>query len=138
MILLYLSTIRNVGRDDLKLTALVRGIKYVTQFANLFCKSPLNFTKYYLKVTMNSYPKIQQTIMENDSDILEIYLAQAELLIPRLERVTPDSSWSHRAIGLRRSLLHMTQTPTPEIERLHAMVDYGFSILENAARDKVR
>lgn len=87
---------------------------------------------------MNSYPTIQQTIMENDSDILEIYLTQAEILIPRLERVTPDSSWSHRAIGLRRSLLHMTQTPTPEIERLHAMVDYGFTILENAARDKVR
>ncbi len=72
------------------------------------------------------------------SERLENYLAQAELLIPRLERVTPDSSWSHRAIGLRRTLLHLIQMPSPEIERLHAVIERGFFILESAARDKVR
>ncbi|NUM45873.1 MAG: hypothetical protein HUU38_14305 [Anaerolineales bacterium] len=63
---------------------------------------------------------------------------QAHHLIPRLERVTPDSSWSHRAIGLRRSLLQMVQQPAPDEERLYAMVAYGFTLLENAAKDKLR
>jgi hypothetical protein len=70
--------------------------------------------------------------------LLDLYLNQANLLIPRLERITPDSSWSHRAIGLRRSLLHIVYESTPNLERLHAAVQEGFVLLEKAARDKIR
>jgi hypothetical protein len=75
--------------------------------------------------------------LDSSLSLLENYLALAQMLIPRLERVTPDSSWSHRAIGLRRSLLHLTQDPAPDYERLYAAVTSGFLILESAARDKV-
>lgn len=92
-------------------------------------------------MNLDDIPPLNAPMFE-DLTQLEIYLYMANLIIPRLERVTPDSSWSHRAIGLRRSLLHLVSMPIdalePDIERLHAAIEQGFMILENAAREKVR
>ena len=67
---------------------------------------------------------------------LSRYLQQAELLLPRLERIAPDSSWAHRATGLRRTLMRLIQTSDPNPAQLEEMVRVGFFILESAARDK--
>ena len=63
-----------------------------------------------------------------------------QLLLTRLERVSVDSYWAHRASGLRGSLLR-------SLERLEAgesvngialqgILDQGFDILERAARER--
>lgn len=69
---------------------------------------------------------------------VEIYLHQAKLIIPRLERIAPDSSWSHRAIGVRRTLLRLILETPHDLERLHAGLQEGFALLEKAANDKAR
>ena len=63
---------------------------------------------------------------------------QAELIIPRLEKITPDSSWAHKASGCRGSLIRLielkggasgsTRTVRDESIRL----DDDFSVLKNA------
>jgi hypothetical protein len=70
--------------------------------------------------------------------IREIYIYQANLAIPRLERIAPDSSWAHRATGVRRTLLRLIDEHPPDNERLHAVLLQGFDLLEKAAKDKVR
>jgi len=67
-----------------------------------------------------------------------LYIQQAELLLPRLERIAPDSSWAHRATGLRRTLLRLIQSPEPNPNLLEAAVRTGFFVLESAAKDKFR
>ncbi len=71
-------------------------------------------------------------------DLLNLYFYQATLVIPRLERITPDSSWAHRATGLRRTLLRLTHEASPNPRQLHAILREGFQLLEKAAKDKVR
>ncbi len=64
------------------------------------------------------------------------------LLLARLERVSVDSYWAHRASGVRGALLR-------ELEKLEAgqsvdesalkrLIDTGFQILERAARERSR
>lgn len=64
------------------------------------------------------------------------------LLLARLERVSVDSYWAHRASGVRGALLK-------ELEKLEAgqpmdgsalkrLTDHGFHILEYAARERSR
>jgi hypothetical protein len=65
----------------------------------------------------------------------------ARQLVFRLERISVDSHWAWRASGLRRSLLHcLDEINEPTIagdvvKRLGNLVVYGFTIIENAARD---
>jgi hypothetical protein len=66
--------------------------------------------------------------------------AVTSLLLERLERISADSIWAHRASGLRGSLLTIVEQSeeelpleNPEVKRLIA---YGFQILENAARER--
>jgi hypothetical protein len=67
-----------------------------------------------------------------------------ELLITRLERLSADSTWAHRASGLRGSLLRYQEKATKspgsdiiltaqEMDRLERLMQAGFSILEKAA-----
>lgn len=63
------------------------------------------------------------------------------LLLARLERISADSFWSHRASGVRGALLKMTeqlengqQVESPRMKRL---VSYGFEVLEGAAKEKL-
>jgi hypothetical protein len=70
---------------------------------------------------------------------------QTLLLISRLERLSADSVWAHRASGLRGALLKALEEPDAttgnadaESLRLQALVDYGFHLVENAARELIR
>ncbi|MBI5954341.1 MAG: hypothetical protein HY865_22010 [Chloroflexi bacterium] len=67
-------------------------------------------------------------------------LALIRLLIARLERISADSFWAHRASGVKGSLLRVVEKsekgyPMRRVE-LKRIVDLGFFILEKAARDK--
>jgi hypothetical protein len=71
----------------------------------------------------------------------------AILLVIRLERLSVDSYWAHRASGLRGSLLRFLDQieSSPEVnvqngnrkelEHLDQLIKSGFEILENAARE---
>jgi len=66
-------------------------------------------------------------------------LALARLLLARLERISADSYWAHRASGIRGSLIRMLDEiekgvpiEEPEINR---GMEIGFSILANAAEE---
>jgi hypothetical protein len=69
-------------------------------------------------------------------------LIVARMLADRLERLSADSPWAHRASGLRGSLLrviegaqkseHLLNVDRTQLEELLAL---GFEILEKAARE---
>jgi hypothetical protein len=69
-------------------------------------------------------------------------LKLARLLLPRLERISADSVWAHRASGIRGTLIRMmdklerrqTVRP-PEMSRLDELIDAAFAILNEAARE---
>ncbi|HMN00302.1 MAG TPA: hypothetical protein PKC99_14935 [Anaerolineales bacterium] len=73
--------------------------------------------------------------MENQTQIPLL-----RMLLARLERVSADSRWAHRASGIREALLVLlerleTGAPTPSA-RLDQLMDSGFQILVMAAREK--
>jgi len=66
----------------------------------------------------------------------------ARHLIARLERLSVDSHWAHRASGLRRSLMRYLddieagKTLDKDTERhLEKLIHQGFRIVESAARE---
>jgi hypothetical protein len=68
-------------------------------------------------------------------------LSLIRLLIARLERISADSSWAHRASGVKGSLLRMLEKsekgrPIQQFKLKHIM-DLGFFILEKAAKEKI-
>lgn len=73
-------------------------------------------------------------------------LESAWLLISRLERLSADSVWAHRASGLRGALLKAieqvelasTQEQAQALERLGWTMSFGYSVLENAAKELLR
>lgn len=76
-----------------------------------------------------------------------VLLKQARLLATRLERLTPDSIFAHRASGCRRSLLRLSDEleerleegillEDQEIAALRCAVEAGFAIIEEAASKK--
>jgi hypothetical protein len=69
-------------------------------------------------------------------------LSLIRLLIARLERISADSVWAHRASGVKGSLLKtLEKFEEGETEQAHEVmqtVDMGFSILEKAAKEKGR
>ncbi len=65
-----------------------------------------------------------------------------QLLLARLERVSVDSYWAHRASGVRGSLLRALErleadepVSPPELK---SVMDQGFAILERAAHERVQ
>jgi hypothetical protein len=69
-------------------------------------------------------------------------LEQARLLVSRLERLSADSTWAHRASGCRGALLkQIEQVETapaaqpPDWDRLAYLVDWGYDLLVKAARE---
>lgn len=70
-------------------------------------------------------------------------LSEARLLAARLERLSADSSWSHRSSGLRGSLLRQIDCYEQNLALLNetAAIDfenflfYGFQMLASAARE---
>jgi hypothetical protein len=66
-------------------------------------------------------------------------LALIRLLLARLERISADSVWAHRASGVRGALLRMMDKsekgrPVQQSE-LKRMTELGFYILEQAAAE---
>lgn len=62
-------------------------------------------------------------------------------LLARLERISADSHCAHLASGIRGALLRAQEKieaglPLDE-RRLHRLVEQGFAILEDAAREKI-
>jgi len=78
---------------------------------------------------------------------LDQYIDLAMLLVIRLERLSVDSYWAHRASGLRGSLLrsldqiescpelNVPNDNRKELEHFDQLIKNGFEILENAARE---
>ena len=64
----------------------------------------------------------------------------ARRLIARLERLSADSFWAHRASGVRgallRSLEQVERSPSPKtLQQLERLVEHGYTILTHAARE---
>lgn len=63
-----------------------------------------------------------------------------QLLLARLERVSVDSYWAHRASGVRGSLLRALERLEADqpvsSSGLQGILDQGFRILEFAARER--
>jgi hypothetical protein len=60
----------------------------------------------------------------------------ARFLISRLERISADSYWAHQASGVRGALLRcLEQAECQQSERLDKLIDVGFKLLEQAARE---
>jgi hypothetical protein len=62
------------------------------------------------------------------------------LLLERLEHIPADSTWAHRASGVRGSLLRKVQQleegQEPEVQGMKQLISQGFQILESVAREK--
>ncbi len=65
-------------------------------------------------------------------------IAELRQLIARLERLSVDSHWAHRAAGLRGGLLKALEdlaAGNPAPEGLDALVTKSFQVLVQAARE---
>jgi hypothetical protein len=64
------------------------------------------------------------------------------LLLSRLERVSVDSYWAHRASGIRGALLRAIEKievgQAVDESALKRLIDQGFQILERAAQERSR
>jgi hypothetical protein len=63
-------------------------------------------------------------------------LELARVLIARLERLSADSYWAHRASGIRGSLLRWVEDGEGDAGQGGDLIKSGFVILEKAAREK--
>lgn len=73
---------------------------------------------------------------------LESDEALLNLLLARLEHISADSYWAHRASGIRRSLVRIMEKleqniPVPT-SVLKPLLEQGFSILEQAAKENLQ
>ncbi|MFL7890446.1 MAG: hypothetical protein ACK2UM_15670 [Anaerolineales bacterium] len=59
-----------------------------------------------------------------------------DMLIARLERLSADSYWAHRASGVRGSLLRMSEEDYPDSYQAAKLIERGFDFLERAAKEK--
>ena len=68
-------------------------------------------------------------------------LSLIRLLIARLERISADSVWAHRASGVKGSLLRMLDNSEHgrriQQSELKRIIDLGFFILEKAAKETI-
>ncbi len=67
-------------------------------------------------------------------------LSLVGLLVARLERISADSVWAHKAGGVKGSLLKMVERIEKgrpiQSSKLEDMINLGFSILEKAVKEK--
>ncbi len=67
----------------------------------------------------------------------------AKFLISRLERLSVDSYWAHRASGIRGALLRRIEAINTNVEKnnliqdnsLDTLINNGYNLLEKAARE---
>ena len=65
-----------------------------------------------------------------------------QMLLTRLERISVDSYWAHRASGVRGALIRVLEKieagrPVQRSD-LKRLIEIGFSILEKASLEKLR
>ena len=60
-------------------------------------------------------------------------LNNAQILLSRLERLSADSVWAHKASGLRGSLIRCLEGG--DASKLKVLVEQGYELLTNAARE---
>lgn len=62
---------------------------------------------------------------------------KAKLLVDRLERLSADSIWAHRASGVRASLHKalVRNVDRKQIEGIDVLIEMGFEILHKAAQE---
>ena len=65
-----------------------------------------------------------------------------QLILARLERVSVDSYWAHRASGVRGSLLRALERleagESVSQPQLRSVLNQGFAILERAAQERAQ
>jgi hypothetical protein len=70
------------------------------------------------------------------------HIQLVRLLLTRLERVSVDSYWAHRASGVRGGMLRALEKieagQAVDESALKRLMDKGFQILEQAARERTR
>jgi hypothetical protein len=82
--------------------------------------------------------------MANDNRLISL----AKLLTTRLERLSADSTWAHKASGVRGDLLRIIEAlesqesksvvlEENQEERIKHLIGISFEILEKAARDLI-
>ena len=59
----------------------------------------------------------------------------AKIALDRLERISADSTWAHRASGVRASLAKALSRGDIEGEEFKTLLESGFFILEKAAEE---
>lgn len=68
-------------------------------------------------------------------------LSLIRLLLARLERVTADSHWAHRASGIRGALLKAQQAiedgRSVNPRQLERQIQAGFEMLERAGKERI-
>jgi hypothetical protein len=69
-------------------------------------------------------------------------LGLLRLLLARLERISADSIWAHRASGIRGALLEAVEAiqckQIPSSRGLNELINSAFAILNEAAREKLQ
>lgn len=64
------------------------------------------------------------------------------LLLARLERISADSFWAHRASGIRGALLRVVEQveagTDADASYVNYLIECGFDILDKTAREKIR
>ncbi len=64
------------------------------------------------------------------------------LLLARLERISADSFWAHRASGIRGALLRVVEQveagADADASYVNYLIECGFDILDKTAREKIR
>ncbi len=73
----------------------------------------------------------------------EEYIKLIKRLVDRLERLSADSVYAHKASGLRGSLLQAMSRMEEGVEDVNKkevdeLVEYGFEILKKAARERIK
>lgn len=90
----------------------------------------MGFTEFYHHL---EYCIIQPVMKSADKQ----RLYNARLLVQRLERLSADSVWAHRASGVRASL-HKSLSRIQEgkeLDKLDPLIAQGFDILQKAAKE---
>lgn len=99
---------------------------------------------------------IEGGILTNDSNHSGILVKQAKLVMPRLEKITPDLTWAHKASGCRGSLIRILELHEEfsgsrtnagdgsirlnegDLIALRNALERSFEILEGAAAERLR
>jgi hypothetical protein len=76
---------------------------------------------------------------------VRVLLDQAIMVVQRLERLSADSAWAHISSGYRGALVkiidqfeqrsELEDAPEETVDRLEFLIDKGFDLLSNAARE---